>query len=95
MRKLTLFIVSDSVGETAELVAKAAVSQFRQGLETVSMKRFSHVEDETQLKEIAFLSKRARSTCYLYTCEKWNASEIKRRMCELEEFSASILWDPL
>ena len=35
MRKLTLFIVSDSVGETAELVAKAAASQFRQGLETV------------------------------------------------------------
>ena len=35
MRKLTLFIVSDSVGETAELVAKAAASQFRQGLEAV------------------------------------------------------------
>ena len=35
MRKLTLFIVSDSVGETADLVAKAAASQFRQGLETV------------------------------------------------------------
>ena len=43
MRKLTLFIVSDSVGETADLVAKAAASQFRQGLETVLIKRFSHV----------------------------------------------------
>ena len=58
MKKLTMFIVSDSVGETAELVAKAAVSQFRQGLEAVSLKRFSHIEDETQLKEIAVFSER-------------------------------------
>ena len=65
MRKLTLFIVSDSVGETAELVAKAAASQFRQGLETVSMKRFSHVEDETQLKEIAFLQKNNKQLLFI------------------------------
>ena len=29
MKRLNLFIVSDSIGETGELVAKAAVSQFR------------------------------------------------------------------
>lgn len=69
MKKLTMFIVSDSVGETAELVAKAAASQFRQGLETVSMKKFSHVEDETQLQEIAFLAQREQAVV-IYTLVK-------------------------
>lgn len=69
MRKLTLFIVSDSVGETADLVAKAAASQFRQDLETVSTKRFSHVEDESQLREIAYLAKR-QNAIIIYTLVK-------------------------
>lgn len=69
MRKLTLFIVSDSVGETADLVAKAAASQFRQGLEAVSMKRFSHIEEESQLKEIAFLAK-SQEAIIIYTLVK-------------------------
>lgn len=69
MTKLTLFIVSDSVGETADLVAKAAASQFRQDLETVSIKRFSHVEDESQLREIAYLAKRQHAII-IYTLVK-------------------------
>lgn len=69
MKKLTMFIVSDSVGETAELVAKAAASQYRQGLETVSLKRFSHIEDETQLKEIVFLAKEQQAVI-VYTLVK-------------------------
>ena len=61
MNKLKFFIVSDSVGETAELVAKAAASQFRRDLETVSMKRFSHIEEESQLAEIAWLAEQQRA----------------------------------
>jgi len=69
MRKLTLFIVSDSLGETAELVAKAAASQFGQGLEAVSLKRFSHIENATQLREIAFLAKEQHAII-IYTLVK-------------------------
>lgn len=69
MKKLTMFIVSDSVGETAELVAKAAASQFREGLETVSLKRFSHIEDETQINEIVYLAK-AQQAVIVYTLVK-------------------------
>lgn len=54
--KFTLFIVSDSVGETASLVTKAAVSQFRHDLEAVSIKNFSTVEKESQLEEIVLLA---------------------------------------
>ena len=78
MRKLTLFIVSDSLGETAELVAKAAASQFGQGLEAVSLKRFTHIEDETQLGEIAFLAKEQRAVI-IYTLVK---SEMRTKLKE-------------
>ena len=80
MRKLTLFIVSDSVGETADLVAKAAASQFRQGLETVSMKRFSHVEDESQLNEIAYLAKK-QNAIIVYTLVKSNMRHKLKEEC--------------
>ncbi len=83
MRKLTLFIVSDSVGETADLVAKAAASQFRQGLEAVSMKRFSHVEDESQLSEIAYLAKE-QNAIIIYTLVK---SNMRRKLKEQSEMN--------
>lgn len=82
MTKLTLFIVSDSVGETADLVAKAAASQFRQDLDTVLMKRFSHVEDESQLKEIAYLAKRQQAIV-VYTLVKSSMREKIKDECRL------------
>jgi regulator of PEP synthase PpsR (kinase-PPPase family) len=57
MKKLHIFIVSDSVGETGELVAKAAVSQFRPGLQDTSLKRLPHVETVDQIIEIVHLAK--------------------------------------
>ena len=49
MTPLTMYIVSDSVGETADLVAKAAISQFRHDVDTVSMKRFANVDNLKQI----------------------------------------------
>jgi regulator of PEP synthase PpsR (kinase-PPPase family) len=80
MRKLTLFIVSDSVGETGELVAKAAASQFGQGLESVLLKRFSHIEDETQIKEIAFLAKQQQAII-IYTLVKSGMRRMLKEEC--------------
>ncbi|WP_342511297.1 pyruvate, water dikinase regulatory protein [Sporosarcina sp. FSL K6-1522] len=80
MIKLTLFIVSDSVGETADLVAKAAASQFKQGLETVSLKRFSHIEEESQLGEIAFLAKQQHAVI-IYTLVKSNMRKKLKEEC--------------
>lgn len=51
MASLVIYIVSDSVGETGELVARAAASQFDAG-KTV-WKRFTHVTDINSLREIA------------------------------------------
>lgn len=94
MRNLTLFIVSDSVGETAELVTKAAVSQFIHGLETVSMKRFSHIEDESQLQEIVYLAKN-QEALVIYTLVKSTMRQKLQFECAAQEIQCIDLLGPL
>lgn len=53
--KPIIYVVSDSVGETAELVTKAALSQFN-GSE-ITIKRFPYVEDKTHIDEVISLAK--------------------------------------
>ena len=62
------------------LVAKAAASQFRQGLESVSMKRFSHIEDESQLQEIAYLAK-SQNAIIIYTLVKTSMRRKIQEQC--------------
>ncbi len=47
--KPTVYILSDSVGETAELVAKAAASQYNGG--KVEVRRIPYVNDEETIRE--------------------------------------------
>ncbi len=94
MKKHTIFIVSDSIGETAELVAKAAASQFGKGLESVSLKRFSHVEDETQLKEIAFLAE-LQEAVVIYTLVKSSMRKKLKEECDLKGITCIDLLGPV
>lgn len=55
MSKHFVYIVSDSVGETAEIVVKAASSQFHEF--NVELKRVPYVEDTATLKEVITLAK--------------------------------------
>lgn len=50
-----IYVVSDSVGETAELVTKAALSQFNGS--DIIIKRFPFVEDESNIEEVISLTK--------------------------------------
>lgn len=50
-----IYVVSDSVGETAELVIKAATSQFNNG--DVRIKRFPYVEEQAHIDEVVALAK--------------------------------------
>jgi regulator of PEP synthase PpsR (kinase-PPPase family) len=50
LQEATVYVVSDSVGETAEFVVKAAASQFAgQG---VHIRKFPYIEDEGTLNEV-------------------------------------------
>lgn len=50
-----IFVVSDSVGETAELVVKAAISQFKDC--NTEIKRIPYVEDVATINEIISMAK--------------------------------------
>jgi regulator of PEP synthase PpsR (kinase-PPPase family) len=94
MKKLSLFIVSDSVGETGDLVAKAAASQFRQGLEAVLIKRFTHVEEESQLGEIVYLAKQ-QNAIIIYTLVKSAMCQRLKEECQTREIQCIDLLGPL
>ncbi len=94
MKNLTIFIVSDSIGETADLVAKAAASQYRSDLETISMKRFSHVEDESQLNEIAYLAQQ-QDAVIIYTLVKKTMRAKLKEQCEIQQVFSVDLMGPL
>ena len=94
MRRLTLFIVSDSVGETADLVAKAAASQFKQGLETISIKRFSHIDEESQLDEIVYLAKQ-QNAIIIYTLVKSTMCQKLKEECHVKGIHCLDLLGPI
>lgn len=55
MTRPIIYVVSDSVGETAELVTKAAISQFNG--KDAEIKRFPYVEDYQHIDEVVSLAK--------------------------------------
>lgn len=56
-KKLTVYAISDSVGETAEFVVRAAASQFNSG--GLEIKRMPYIGSEDQIKQVL---KRAEET---------------------------------
>ncbi|WP_026893665.1 pyruvate, water dikinase regulatory protein [Clostridiisalibacter paucivorans] len=49
-KEMVIYVLSDSIGETAEQVAKAAVSQF--ALTSYEIRRFPYITDEEQILEV-------------------------------------------
>jgi len=63
-RNPVVFVVSDSMGETAQLVAKAVLSQFPEG--NVGLRRFSHIETPDAAVEV-MKAARDQSTLIIFT----------------------------
>mgnify|MGYP001233477338 CR=1 FL=1 len=76
MNKPTIYLVSDSVGETCELVTKAALSQFN-GSSAV-LERVPYVEDPSTVDEVVTLAKMNHGMI-VFTLVK---PEIRRYMLE-------------
>jgi regulator of PEP synthase PpsR (kinase-PPPase family) len=58
-KSITIYVLSDSIGETGEQVARAAVSQFNP--ERYEVRRFPYITDEEQIVEIFEEAKSERS----------------------------------
>ncbi|MEH7303191.1 pyruvate, water dikinase regulatory protein [Neobacillus drentensis] len=59
VQKEVVYVVSDSVGETAEFVVKAVATQFNGG--HVDIRRSSYVEDFEDIEDVLLLAKRGNS----------------------------------
>lgn len=93
MNKLPIiYVVSDSVGETAELVTKAAISQFNGA--NVTIKRFPYVEDKTNIDEVISLVKLDQGMI-AYTLVKPEIREYMREVSLREGIRATDLIGPL
>lgn len=51
MNSFCVYVVSDSVGETAEVLAKAAISQFENA--EINLKRFTRIDSEEKIDSVA------------------------------------------
>ncbi|MGD2123682.1 MAG: pyruvate, water dikinase regulatory protein [Gemmatimonadota bacterium] len=78
-RNPVVFVVSDSMGETAQLVAKAVLSQFPAG--NVGLRRFSRVETPDAAMEV-MRAARDQPTMIIYTVIIPEVREILRTRAE-------------
>lgn len=79
-RNPVVFVVSDSMGETAHLVAKAVLSQFPDG--NVGLRRFSHIETPDAAIEV-MKAARDQPTLIIFTVIIPEVRDILRSKAEL------------
>lgn len=87
MKKLRVFVVSDSVGETGDQVAKAVISQFRPGLEKTIIRRFPHIQSEELVRKIVCLAVKQKAFI-IYTLVRHEMRALLHDLCEKEKVHA-------
>ncbi|WP_180954461.1 pyruvate, water dikinase regulatory protein [Bacillus sp. V5-8f] len=92
MNNTIIYVVSDSVGETAELVTKAAASQFAGPL--FSIKRIPYVEDELNVDEVISLAK-LNNAIIAYTLVKPNIRNYMKEQAGAQGILAYDIIGPL
>lgn len=93
MENLIVYVISDSVGETAQQVTKAALSQFN--IENdYEIRRFPYVADEKFLMEVLESGKNEEAVI-VYTLVSENLLNITKEFCEKEDLSHIDLMTPL
>lgn len=93
MENLIIYVISDSVGETAQLVTKAALSQFSMH-DDCEIRRFPYVTDEKFLIEILNSGKN-ESAIIVYTLVDEKLLYTTKNFCEEEKLSNIDLMTPL
>jgi regulator of PEP synthase PpsR (kinase-PPPase family) len=90
--KEVVYVVSDSVGETAELVVKAVATQFNGG--NVEIRRSSSVDDTEDIEDVITMAKHSHSII-AYTIVIPTLKSYLDRRAEEEEILAIDLLNPL
>lgn len=93
MEHLIIYVLSDSVGETAQQVAKAAMSQFYVD-ETYEIRRFPYISDEKILIE-ALHSAKDENALIVYTLVDEGMCKTVEEYCDAEGLSCTDLMSGL
>ncbi len=79
MNSLVIYVISDSIGETGEQVAKSVISQFE--IQNYEIRKYPHVLEINYLKEILENAKKENSII-IYTLVEQALSQYMNRYCE-------------
>jgi len=90
-REPTVFVVSDSMGETAHLVARAVLSQFPEG--EAQLQRFRHIETPGAAEEV-MQAARLQPTMLIFTVIVPEVREVILREAELHGIPAVDIMGP-
>ena len=93
MEKLNIYVISDSVGETAQQVSKASISQFDIS-DNYEIKRFPYIVDIESLKDILNDAKN-ENAIVVYTLVDENLINITNKFCKDIGLSHMDLMTPL
>ncbi len=92
MQKPNVYVVSDSIGETAELVVKAALIQFNNGC--YKLQRIPYVDDEGTIMEVIELAKE-NNAMIAYTIVKEHLRQYIKAKTEEANIIAIDIMGPL
>lgn len=81
MKKIKIFVVSDSVGETGEQVVKAAITQFRPNFEDTIIRRFPHISNDDHIKGIVEIALEQEAIIVFTLVEK-RKRQLMVELCE-------------
>lgn len=91
--QITIYVMSDSIGETGELIAKAAVKQFLPS--NYEIKRYPYIVGEEQINEI-FDEARTRNSIIIYTTvSEKNRDFIIKKGIEYDIPTVDVMTPPL
>lgn len=93
MKRLRVFVVSDSVGETGDQVAKAIISQFRPSFEETIIRRFPHIQSEELIHKVVNLAVK-QNALIVYTLVKQEMRTLLQELCEKEKIHAVDILGP-
>lgn len=92
-KKEVVYVVSDSVGETAEFVVKAVATQFNGG--SVDIRRSSYVEDVEDIEDVLVLARQNNQSIIAYTIVIPQLKDYLDRRATEEGIMAVDLLNPL
>ncbi|MCG3400995.1 pyruvate, water dikinase regulatory protein [Staphylococcus massiliensis] len=94
MERVKIIIASDSVGETAELVAKACISQYNTRNKITEIVRYPYIETRENIEEVIQVAK-DEGCIIVYTLVKPEIREYMEGLIQEEEIESVDIMGPL